>query len=297
MSIINGVMNRLKLIVLSCFLLPFFTWADTVLSCENDLECIEVGQWDLGVALGYGLRSNPLKDFNDIPIYAVPTFAYYGEYWYFDNGNFGYTLTEKEKFTINLATRFSSDSAYFHRWDPSNIFLAGGSTFETSSVTSAGLFTREDQEPSIDALEKRRFTYLGGLEAFIYTHVGIINFSLAHDMLNVHQGTEAQLKWIYNLPVQDWNFEFALRLDWKSEEIVDYYYGIRESESPYWSQHFKAKSALNTGMELTSTYVMTQDWDLLLLARYTHIADAIVDSPLLNKEYTSAFYIGSSYRF
>ena len=292
-------MNRLKLIVLSCFLLPFFTWADTAPPCENDLECIEIGQWDLGIALGYGIRSNPLKDFDDIPIYMVPTFAYYGESWYFDNGNLGYTLTEQESYTINLATSFSTDSAYFQRWDPSNIFLAGGSTFDSSSVANnnIGLFTRGVQEPTIGDLEKRRFTYLGGLDAFIYTRVGIINFSLAHDMLNVHQGTEAQLKWIYNLPVQDWNFELQLKLDWKSEEIVDYYYGVRESESPYWNQSFKSKSALNAGIELTSTYVMTQHWDLLFLARYTHIADAIAESPLLNEEYTSTFYIGSSYRF
>ena len=292
-------MNRLKLIVLSCFLLPFFTWADTVPSCENDLECIEIGQWDLGIALGYGIRSNPLKDFDDIPIYMVPTFAYYGETWYFDNGNLGYTLTEQESYTINLATSFSTDSAYFQRWDPSNIFLAGGSTFDSSSVANnnIGLFTRGVQEPTIGDLEKRRFTYLGGFDAFIYTRVGIINFSLAHDMLNVHQGTEAQLKWIYNLPVQDWNFELQLKLDWKSEEIVDYYYGVRESESPYWNQAFKSKSALNAGIELTSTYVMTQHWDLLFLARYTRIADAIAESPLLNEEYTSTFYIGSSYRF
>ncbi|MEC4727288.1 MipA/OmpV family protein [Shewanella sp. D64] len=292
-------MNRLKLIVLSCFLLSFFSWADTVPPCENNLECIEAGQWDLGVALGYGKRSNPLKDYDDIPIYMVPTFAYYGEYGFFDNGNFGYTLTEKELYTINVATSFSTDSAYFHRWDPSNIFLAGGNTFKTGSVASAGgsLFTTEEQEPVIGPLETRRFTYLAGLEAFIYTRAGIINFSLAHDMLNVHQGTEAQLKWIYNLPIQDWNFEFALKLDWKSEEIVDYYYGVRESESPYWNQEFKARSALNTGIELTSSYVITQHWDLLFLARYTHIADAIADSPLLNEEYTSTFYIGSSYRF
>jgi outer membrane protein len=289
-------MNRLKLIALSCFLLPFFSWADIYSPCENDLECIEVGRWDLGVALGYGERSNPLKDYDDIPIYVVPTFAYYGDDWYFDNGNFGYTLTEQEKYTINLATSFSTDSAYFTRWDPSNIFFAGSNAFESSSLSNmgGGLFSLE---PTIGTLEKRKFTYLGGLETFIYTRVGIINFSLAHDMLNVHQGTEARLKWIYNLPVQNWNFEFVLRLDWKSEEIVDYYYGVRESESPYWNQNFKAKSALNAGIELTSKYVITQDWDLLLLARYTHFADAIADSPLLNQEYTSTFYIGSSYRF
>ncbi len=294
-------MKKLKVLLLSCILLPISAWADVVDSCGEKVECIEIGRWDVGIALGYGNRTNPLKDYDDIPIYLVPTFAYYGDSWFFENGNFGYTLSEQETFTINLTTSLSSDSAYFHRWDPSNIFIAGTNKFEPktllNSTAPAPTIMKGAQEPEIGKLEKRHFTYFGGVEAFFYTRAGTINLSMAHDLLNVHQGTEAKLKWLYNLAIEDWKFELALTFDWKSEELVDYYYGIRPSESTYWSQAYKPKSAINTGLELTSHYVMTEHWDLLFIARYTHISDEIVASPLLNEDYTSTFFVGAAYRF
>lgn len=293
-------MKKLKLLLLTCLLLPVTTWADIVDSCGTDYECIEIGRWDIGLALGYGSRSNPLKDYEDIPIYLAPTFAYYGDSWYFDNGNIGYTLAESEKYTLNLTTSFSTDSAFFHRWDPSNIFLTSSNKFEANSFSTKTMPSLMDEEPTlpvIDELESRNFTYLGGIEAYFYTQVGVINLSLTHDLLDVHQGTEATLKWLYNLAIEDWKFELALVLDWKSEEVVDYYYGVRPSENAYWSEAYEAKSALNTGLELTTHYVLAEHWQLLFLARYTQIADEIVASPLLNEDYTSTFFVGTAYRF
>ncbi|EDQ01115.1 MipA/OmpV family protein [Shewanella benthica] len=293
-------MKNLRVLLLTCILFPIFAWADPVDSYGSEYQCIEIGRWDIGLALGYGSRSNPLKDYDDIPIYLVPTFAYYGDYWYFDNGNIGYTLVEDEKYTINLTTSFSTDSAFFHRWDPSNIFLTGSNNFEPSALfseTRVTLMGEEQSVPTANELETRHFTYLGGVEAYIYTRIGILNLSLAHDLLNVHQGTEAKLKWLYNLSIEEWKFELALVLDWKSEEVVDYYYAIRPSENAYWSQNYQAESAINTSIELTSHYVLAKHWQLLFLARYTQIADEIVASPLLNKDYTSTFFVGTAYRF
>ena len=293
-------MKKLRVFLLTCILFPISAWADTVDSCGSEYECIEIGRWDIGLALGYGSRSNPLKDYEDIPIYLVPTFAYYGDSWYFDNGNIGYTLVEDERYTVNLTTSFSTDSAFFHRWDPSNIFLTGTNRFEPSALSTRNqpmLMGDEQSEPALDELENRNFTYLGGIEAYLYTRAGVLNFELTHDLLNVHQGTEAKLQWLYNIAVKEWNFEFALEFDWKSKEVVEYYYGIRPSESVFWSENYKPKSAINTSLKFTSHYVLTEHWKLLFLARYTQIADEIVASPLLNEDYTSTFFVGTAYRF
>lgn len=273
--------------------------ANASTSCENNTDCIEVGRWDIGLALGYGMKSNPLKDFDDIPIYAVPTFAYYGDNWFFDSGNIGYTLAEGENYTINLITTFSNDSAFFHRWDPSNIFLLSGDNTQSAIAPMASTMNAFDtpDERAIAELENRNFTYLGGAEAFIYTRFGIVHASLAHDILDVHGGFESRLKWFYNIPLDRWNFEFAAVLDWKSEEVVDYYYGVRPSESFYWSQAYQAESALNKSIEFTGQYVLTKNWNLLLVARYTDIADEIADSPLLDKDYTTTYFISAAYRF
>lgn len=266
--------------------------------CDNNTDCIEVGRWDLGFTFGYGNKSNPLKDYKDIPLYVVPTIAYYGDRWFFDNGNIGYTLAEGENYTVNLVTTFSNDSAFFYRWDPSNIFLLSGSSNQQAVSPVVSTFSsRAAVEPVIGELENRNFTYLGGAEAFIYTRFGIVHASVAHDILNVHDGLESKLKWLYNIPLDRWNFEFAAVLDWKSEEVVDYYYGVRPSESLYWNQEYQAESALNKSIEFTGQYVLTENWNLLLVARYTDIADEIVDSPLVDKDYTSTYFVGAAYRF
>ncbi|QFU21557.1 MipA/OmpV family protein [Shewanella eurypsychrophilus] len=293
-------MKKLNIFLLTFLLLPNFSWAEIVDSCGTEYQCIEVGRWDIGLAVGYGSRSNPLKDYDDIPIYIAPTFAYYGDSWYFDNGNIGYTLAEGERYTLNLTTSFSTESAFFHRWDPSNIFITGSSKFEASALSSRSqptIMAEEQSVPMPNDLENRDFTYLGGIEAYLYTKIGIINLELTHDLLNVHQGTEAKLQWLYNLAVKQWNFELALEFDWKSEEVVNYYYGIRPSESEFWSQAYKAESAINTSLKFTSHYVLNEHWKLLFLARYTQIADEIVASPLLDEDYTSTFFLGTAYRF
>ncbi|MFP8843299.1 MipA/OmpV family protein [Shewanella baltica] len=264
-------------------------------ACASENQCIEMNNWDLGVAIGWGQKSNPLKDFDDIPLFFIPTVAYYSEHWFFDNGNLGYTLAEQESFTFNLVTSYSLDRAYFYRWDPSNIFLNRGTQIEAKAINSMSLSTEPDRE--FNSLETRNFTLLGGAEAFIYTRLGIIRLAYTHDMFNVHQGSEAQIKWTYGWDYDRFIFEFALVFDWKSQAVVDYYYGVRPSENAYWSEQYQAKSGWDKGAEMTARYILTDNWDLLLAVRYTLIADEIAASPLLDQDYSSTYFIGAAYRF
>lgn len=264
-------------------------------TCASENQCIEMNNWDLGVAIGWGQKSNPLKDFDDIPLFFIPTVAYYGEHWFFDNGNLGYTLAEQESFTFNLVTSYSLDRAYFYRWDPSNIFLNRGTQVEAKAINNMSLSTEPERE--FNSLETRNFTLLGGAEAFIYTRLGIIRLAYTHDMFNVHQGSEAQIKWTYGWDYDRFIFEFALVFDWKSQTVVDYYYGVRPSENAYWSEQYQAKSGWDKGAEMTARYILTDNWDLLLAVRYTLIADEIAASPLLDQDYSSTYFIGAAYRF
>ncbi len=283
----------LFVLITSLSILPAIGMAKEACAPEN--QCIEMNNWDLGIAIGWGQKSNPLRDFDDIPLFFIPTVAYYGEHWFFDNGNLGYTLAEQESFTINLVTSYSLDRAYFYQWDPSNIFLNRGTQVEAKAINSMYLST--EPEPEFNSLETRNFTLLGGAEAFIYTRLGIIRLAYTHDMFNVHQGSEAQIKWTYGWDYDRFIFEFALVFDWKSQDVVDYYYSVRPSENAYWSEKYQAKSGWDKGAEMTARYILTDNWDLLLAVRYTLIADEIAASPLLDQDYSSTYFIGAAYRF
>ena len=62
----------------------------------------EEKSWRLGVALGYGMRTNPLIQSDDIPVVVDLDIAWFGERWFFDNGDLGFELFDRPSFTTNL---------------------------------------------------------------------------------------------------------------------------------------------------------------------------------------------------
>ncbi|MGZ9899114.1 MipA/OmpV family protein [Shewanella gaetbuli] len=267
-------------------------------SCESSSECAYVEQWDISVALGYGQKSNPLQDYDDIPLYILPSIAYYGEKWFFDNGNIGYSLKEAETFSINISTSYSEDRAYFYDWDPSNLFL-GNTSANSDSILQMPMKSKGviDQPKVFNELESRRFTLFGGVEGFYYLPWGFLKAAYGHDMFNVHNGDIAHFSWNYGYAINQWVFDFTLKTDWKSAKVIQYYYGVRQSENEYWSQQYKASSGWDSGVELTTRYIINQHWDALLALRYNMFSDAIKNSPLVNENNSKGYFIGMAYRF
>ncbi|GIU47689.1 MipA/OmpV family protein [Shewanella sp. KT0246] len=268
--------------------------------CQENGDCVVVGEWDISIAFGYGNKTNPITDYDDIPLYVIPSIAYYGESWFFDNFNFGYTLTEQESFTINLATSYSDERAFFYRWDPSNIFLPQSANVDahTDLPTIGGFGIQDVSQPIVlNELESRNFTVYGGAELFWYGRFGVLKLAAAHDLLNVHNGQEVNVSWNYSLAISDWRFDFTLKSEWKSSEVIDYYYGVRASENAYWSEEYQPDSGWSSAVELTTRYSLSARWDLLIAARYTQLADEIIDSPIINEDYSSSYFVGAAYRF
>ena len=72
-------------------------------------------RWRLGVALGYGERTNPLIQSEDIPVVVDLDIAWFGKRWFFDNGDLGFSLFDRPRSTTNLVARVNSDRAFFSK--------------------------------------------------------------------------------------------------------------------------------------------------------------------------------------
>ena len=84
-------------------------------------------RWRLGIALGYGLRSNPLVQSDDIPIIVDIDLSWFGDRFFFDNGDLGFTFVDNEFVTTSLVGRVNSDRVFFGRTNTKfvNVDLAG----------------------------------------------------------------------------------------------------------------------------------------------------------------------------
>src|SRR5262245_4119496 len=65
--------------------------------------------WRLGAAFGYGQRTNPLIQSDDIPVLVDLDIAWFGKRWFFDNGDVGFTMYEGAQSTTSLVARVNSD--------------------------------------------------------------------------------------------------------------------------------------------------------------------------------------------
>ena len=73
----------------------------------------EESRWRLGAALGYGQRTNPLIQSDDIPIVVDLDIAWFGDHFFFDNGDLGLTFADNDAVTASLVARFNSDRVFF----------------------------------------------------------------------------------------------------------------------------------------------------------------------------------------
>src|SRR5690606_6550298 len=104
--------------------------------CDDAADSERESPWEIGVAFGYGERSNPLIQSDDLDILVDIDIAWFGKRWFFDNGDVGYTLLDDERLTLNIIGRINSDRVFFSKTDTDHlsIFSFGTASVETIEV-------------------------------------------------------------------------------------------------------------------------------------------------------------------
>src|SRR3984957_11154517 len=100
-------------------------------------DCVAIGRWNFSVALGAGVRTNPLVNGKDIPLVLIPEFSYYGKRFFIDNLDLGFTLAETAANTFNLIATPGYDRVYFYRSDLQNFFIGFPPNSSTAALESS----------------------------------------------------------------------------------------------------------------------------------------------------------------
>ena len=84
-----------------------------VSSCHAENYNYDVRKWDLTIGLGYGKSTNPFIGADDIPSYLSLDFSIYGKRFFFDNGELGFTVINKQNFGFNIIVTYNSERIYY----------------------------------------------------------------------------------------------------------------------------------------------------------------------------------------
>jgi outer membrane protein len=239
--------------------------------------------WRLGTALGYGERSNPLIQSEDIPIVVDLDIAWFGDYWFFDNGDLGVTFADNDALTASLVTRFNSDRVFFGKTDTRFVTVDAVGTPLTEPVG----FKPPDRDYAIEL----------GIELLTDGDWGTLQATAFHDVSGTHNGYEVYADYSYGWRKQRLYIEPSFGASYKSADLNNYYWGVTEEEAGVVVLPYEAGVGVNWHARLMVGYQLTRHWALSLVAEYERLNDEAAASPIVEHDNVIGWFAGVSWRF
>jgi MipA family protein len=247
------------LATLACALLRSAA-TDAQAACTSPTpDCAVVGKLDFHLSLGYGERTNPLGGGSDIPLVVVPHLSYYGEHFFIENLELGYTLYEDAANSINLIAAPGYDRVFFVRDDLQNFFIGAGA-LTASPAREIPLGDRDT-------------TYLAGPE-WHFNYRGIAGqLNALYEVTGKHDGYEVRGALAIPLIEDRSSLSLSGGFTWKSAAVVNYYYGVPTA--------YEGGAAFIPFLKLGYVQPLSERWTVRVFAHYERLGGAIADSPIV----------------
>jgi MipA family protein len=277
---------------IGCLLVASAAFAGSECTASTD-ECVAVGTWSFSVALGGGVRTNPVVHGRDIPLVLVPQFSYYGKRFFIDNLDPGVTLFDGESNTLSLVASPGYDRVFFYRSDLQNFFAFSPMSFTGGNgATNRPTPVLQEVPATSHSLPQpaRKVTYLAGPE-WTFKHgklTGQVDF--LHEITGHTHGEE--LRAALGMPfgsLLGGDLNARAGITWKSASTVNYYYGYPGLYQAGW--------ALNPFIKLGYSRPLSRKWKLDAFLHEERLGSAISDSPIVDRHYVTTAFIGATYIF
>lgn len=252
--------------------------------------------WRLGLAFGYGERTNPLIQSEDIPVLVDVDIAWFGKRWFFDNGDVGFAVLDDPRFTANVVARVNSDRAFFSKTNTKYVSFArkaGGLMAPARDpITGAELVVPVASKPP-----DRDYAIELGFEMLFDGAWGQASLLGFHDVSDTHEGYEIAADYSYRWTFGRLSFSPSAGLSYKSASRNDYYWGVHAAEASPALPEYHADAGFDWEAGLRTNYYITKSIRLAASANYERLEESIALSPLVNEDHVFGYFAGVAWQF
>jgi outer membrane protein len=257
--------------------------------------------WRFGVGLGYGQRTNPLIQSEDIPVVVDLDIAWFGERWFFDNFDLGFALVDNSRFTANVVARLNSDRAFFGKTNTRYVNFTITSGGEQVPIAAPpGPADSPDQgivEPVQLKVPDRDYAVELGLEMLFDGEWGHATLRAFHDVSNTHEGYEISADYSYRWVRGRFTIAPSVGVAYKSAELSDYYWGVHADEVLPTLQGYQVDGGIGWEAGLRTSYYITKSMRVAVSANYEQLTHNIALSPLVAEPYVIGYFAGLAWQF
>jgi outer membrane protein len=186
----------------------------------------------------------------------------------------------------------SGTEAGVHLWGSGDWWVDGTVSFRLQGFD-------EDLSDFTNGMDERKSSLdLGTSLNYYSSEFGYLSFNFRHDIGDVHKGHEFTANYAYPVSWGKLTLTPGIAIQRQSSKLVDYYYGVKNSEVTVNREAYSGQATFNYGLELELEYAVSQSWRLFTSASITKLGDGIKDSPLVDNSGTNwATNIGLVYSF
>jgi outer membrane protein len=256
----------------------------------------EERRWRLGAALGYGQRSNPLVQSEDIPVVIDLDVAYFGDHWFFDNGDLGLQLVDNAVFTTNLVARLNSDRAFFGKTNKRYVnysLLAGGALAPLNNPETGELVS----EPQLLEPPDRDYAVELGFESLFGGEWGQATLRAFHDVSGTHEGYEISADYSYRVTRGRFSFSPMVGVSWKSASLSNYYWGVHKEEVSATLAAYEVRGGVGWETGVRANYYLSKSLRLAVSANYERLQYSVAQSPLVKQDHVFGYFAGLGWQF
>lgn len=253
--------------------------------------------WRLGLALGYGERTNPLIQSDKIPVLVDVDVAWFGKRWFFDNGDVGFSVLDRPAFTLNAVARVNTDRAFFSKTNTRYINFQYLKAGDTGTLVAPPGAPGAQQQAQPFKPPKRDYAVELGFETLFDGEWGAATLRAFRDVSGTHDGFEVGADYDYRFTRGRFSIAPSVGVEYKSRKLNDYYWGVHGDEAGSTIAEYDVDAGFGWHAGLRTNYYVTKHLRAALSANYEALQDSVSDSPLVKDDYVLGFFGGFAWTF
>ena len=124
-----------------------------------------------------------------------------------------------------------------------------------------------------------------------------LDFGFSHDVLNEHEGYDFKLTASKLFDFTPFFIKPSVGIEWQSEELINYYYGVRPSEATVNRAEYTGNSALNYMAACDFYLALSEEWLVTTSVTAWFLDRDIRKSPIVNENQTIVGIVGITRMF
>ena len=258
-----------KILLISFCLIPLNAIADENQPAIKRSTGFSTG---LGIVGSTGLYIG--EDTNLIP---VPLLSYEGDRFFLRGLYAGMKLYKNELFTLNGIVNVNMNKLDVDDLNESKLAQKNLSRVQL-----------EDRDISADV----------GLEAIVKVPYGIISVQAVNDIGNASDAAEVKANYQYFWRLNNqWTLMPNVGVEWLSDSRANYYYGTLDSEVAKGVEKYRPNNLIIPYLSLGASYSLNPKIRVTSAVTHKFLPDKIVNSPLIDKDSMTNFFMGITYKF